>query len=98
MLAYDGDDILLDCLIQPNAKKDEFVGEHDGALKIRIQAPPVEGAANQHLCRFLAKQFGVSKGRVRIEQGETGRRKRVRIQGPAKMPEILLAASRSHPL
>lgn len=89
MLRRDGEDILLECLLQPRASRDEIVGEHDGALKIRVKAPPVDGAANRQLVKFLAKQFGVSKSGVIIERGETSRRKQVRITNPEKIPEGL---------
>ena len=81
MLRRDGDDWLLEVQLQPKAKRDEIVGELDGALKIRVQAPPVDGAANKALEAFLAKQFGVGKRQVTVEQGATSRRKRVRIHG-----------------
>lgn len=92
MYSRDGDDILLDCLIQPRAGRDEIVGEHDGALKIRIKAPPVDGAANKQLIAFLAKQFGVGKRAVTLESGDTGRRKRVRIHAPGRIPPALSGA------
>ncbi|MBB1486441.1 DUF167 family protein [Oceanospirillum sediminis] len=85
---WDGDDLIIACHLQPKAGKDEFCGEHDGRLKIRITAPPVDGKANAHLCKFLARQFGVSKSKVHILQGELSRQKRVRIQAPEKLPEI----------
>ena len=86
----DGDDLLLGCYLQPRASKDEVVGKHGDALKIRITAPPVDGEANAQLIRFLSKQFGVSKSDVVIESGATGRRKTVRIIKPARQPDWLL--------
>lgn len=85
----DGEDLLLSCYLQPRASKDEVIGEHDGAVKIRIAAPPVDGEANEALVAFLAKQFGVAKRAVQIESGHTGRRKSVRIQQPATLPAWL---------
>jgi len=85
----DGDDLLLRCTLQPRASRDEVVGQHDDALRIRITAPPVDGEANAQLIRFLSRQFGVSKARVVIETGATGRRKRVRIIQPATLPDWL---------
>ena len=67
--------------IQPRASKTGFQGEHDGRLKIRLAAPPVDGAANDELTRFLATAFGVQRRAVAILSGESGRRKRVRIEG-----------------
>lgn len=86
---WDGDDLILDCRLQPKASSDELVGDLGEELKIRITAPPVDGKANAHLIQFLAKSFGVSKSKVRIEKGELGRSKRVRIQAPVKFPANL---------
>ena len=69
--------------VQPRASRTEVVGEHDGALRIRIAAPPVDGEANAELVRFLAKRLGVAKSRVRIVAGETGRMKSVEVAGVA---------------
>lgn len=85
----DGDDLLLHCYLQPRASKTEVVGEHDGAIKIRISAPPVDGAANTELVAFLAKQFSVSKSAVCIDSGASSRRKSVRIKNPSKLPDWL---------
>jgi hypothetical protein len=59
---------------------------HGDAIKIRLQAPPVDGAANEELVRFLAERLGVPRAAVRIVSGEAGRRKRVEIIGAA--PEV----------
>jgi len=58
---WDGDDLILDCHLQPKASRDEFAGLHGERLKIRLTAPPVEGKANAHLLAFLAAAFGVAK-------------------------------------
>lgn len=86
---WQGDDLILDCRLQPKASCDEFVGDHGDELKIRITAPPVDGKANAHLTQFLAKSFGVSKSRVVIEKGELGRSKRIRIHAPVRIPAKL---------
>ena len=52
-----GHDLVLNLHIQPNATRTEFVGLHGEAIKIRLHAPPVDGKANQELCRFLADTF-----------------------------------------
>jgi uncharacterized protein len=77
--------------VVPRASKSEIVGAHDGALKVRIASPPVDGAANAELVKVLAKAFGVSKTQVEIVAGETSKTKQVKIYG-AK-PEILLKLS-----
>lgn len=53
----------------------------DGAVKLRLTAPPVDGAANKACCEFLAGLLGVAKNRVEITHGQTGRNKTVRIEG-----------------
>jgi uncharacterized protein (TIGR00251 family) len=82
---WDGDDLILRVHAQPRAAKDEIVGPHGDSLKIRITAPPVEGKANAHLIKFLAKAFGVPKSQVDLLSGETGRAKRFRIQAPRRL-------------
>jgi uncharacterized protein (TIGR00251 family) len=82
---WDGDDLVLRVHAQPRAAKDEIVGPHGDSLKIRITAPPVEGKANAHLIKFLAKAFGVAKSQVELLSGETGRAKRFRIHTPRRL-------------
>ncbi|HEX8637613.1 MAG TPA: DUF167 domain-containing protein [Pyrinomonadaceae bacterium] len=65
--------------VVPRASKSEVVGELDGALKVRIAAPPVDGAANAELIKFLAKIFGVTKSAVQIIGGETSKTKQIKI-------------------
>jgi len=67
--------------VQPMASKNEVAGVMDGALKIRLQAPALEGRANQALCEFLAKRLGRPKSAVRILSGERSRAKRVEVLG-----------------
>ncbi|MBW3567906.1 MAG: DUF167 family protein [Proteobacteria bacterium] len=83
----DGDDVILDVYVQPRASRDAIVGIHDGALKIRITAAPVDGKANRYLQRFLAREFGVPAGSVSLLWGLTGRRKKFRIRKPARLPD-----------
>lgn len=86
-------DLILVCHLQPNASKSEFSGLHGEALKVRIQAPPLEGKANSELIKFLAKQFGVSKSAISIISGELNRHKRVRITAPTLIPDAALIQS-----
>jgi uncharacterized protein (TIGR00251 family) len=67
--------------IQPRAKRSEVVGWHGDAIKIRICAPPIGGAANVELIRFVAKAAGVPKKAVRIVSGTTSRHKRLNVRG-----------------
>jgi uncharacterized protein (TIGR00251 family) len=69
--------------VQPRASRTEVVGEHGEMVKIRIAAPPVEGAANEELIRFLAKQLHVPASAVRVVSGQSARRKVVEVEGVA---------------
>jgi uncharacterized protein len=70
--------------VQPRASKDEITGEIAGAIKIRLQAPAVEGRANEALIEFLAELLKTPKGAVRILSSERGRIKRLEIRGVTK--------------
>ena len=72
---------LLDVRLQPRAGRDQIVAERGGRLLVRVGAPPVEGRANEALCRLLAKRLGVARGRVSVVRGERSRDKSVRIEG-----------------
>ena len=87
---WQGQDLLLHCRLQPKASKDEFAQVLGDQLKIRITAPPVDGKANKHLIKFLAKQFKVTQDKVCIISGENSRQKRIKIVGPQRLPEALL--------
>ena len=67
--------------VQPRASKTELAGLHDGLVRIRLAAPPVDGAANAALAVFIADKLGIAKSRVQVVSGLTGRRKVVRIDG-----------------
>ncbi len=67
--------------VQPRAKTTAVAGRHGDAIKIRLAAQPVDGAANDELVRFLAEQLGVPRAAVRIAHGLSGRRKTVVIEG-----------------
>ena len=79
--------------VVPRAAKSEIIGEHDGALKVRIASPPVDGAANTELIKLLAKQLGVSKSNVEIIGGQTSKTKQIRITGitTAQIASVLKA-------
>ena len=71
------------------------MGERDGAVLIRIAAPPVDGKANQALIAFVAKTLGLPKGAVTILRGETSRNKVIRVEGqsPADVRAALLGTA-----
>ncbi len=67
--------------VVPRARKDEIAGVEGTALKVRLNAPPVEGKANQALVRFLVARCGVTQADVEIVRGSTSRHKLVRVRG-----------------
>jgi uncharacterized protein (TIGR00251 family) len=73
--------VFLDVRVIPRASRPGLAGTRDGALLVRLSAPPVEGAANAELIQVLAKALGVPKRQVTIVAGERGRLKRVRVEG-----------------
>jgi len=75
------DGVTLSLVVQPRAGRTSVVGEHGGALKIRLAAPPVDGEANAELIAFLSKTLGVRRGDVEIRSGESSRRKLVTVRG-----------------
>jgi uncharacterized protein len=77
--------LIFSVLVVPRASHSEIAGEHNSSLRIRIAAPPVDGAANEELIRVLAKAFGVRKSDVEITSGHSSRRKEVRIDGESSL-------------
>ena len=73
--------VRFDVHVQPRASRSEIVGEHSGALRVRLAAPPVDGAANEALVDLLAKALHVPRRDVRIVSGATSRRKVVEVDG-----------------
>lgn len=65
----------------PRARKTELAGTRDGAVLIRLAAPPVDGAANQALIAFLSELLHVPHRTIRIQSGERGRLKRIVVDG-----------------
>jgi uncharacterized protein (TIGR00251 family) len=76
--------LLLPVRAVPRASKNEIQGIHGNALKIRLQAPPVEGRANEALIRFLSDVLDIPRSQLSIASGETGRNKAVLITGISK--------------
>lgn len=85
----EAEEIVLRLYIQPKASRDAVVGLHGDEIKIAMTAPPIDGKANEHLRKFLAKQFKVAKSLILIEKGELGRHKQVRISSPQHLPTWL---------
>jgi uncharacterized protein (TIGR00251 family) len=76
--------------VQPQASRDEVVGEMDGALRVRLQAPAVENRANEALCEYLADLLKTPKSAVRILSGDRSRMKRLEIRGITKQQLLAL--------
>src|SRR5262249_55278638 len=74
-----GDGVLLHVSVVPNAKRTEVDGLHDGALRVRLAALPIEGRANGALVAWLAKSLGVPRRGVTLLRGESSRRKQLAI-------------------
>lgn len=74
-------EIIIPVRVVPRASRNEISGEHGGALKVRITAPPVDGAANAELVVVLSKEFKVPKSSVEVVSGSTSRSKTIRISG-----------------
>ncbi|HUI44832.1 MAG TPA: DUF167 domain-containing protein [Nitrospirota bacterium] len=81
---------LLPIRIQPRASKNEIVLMQNGGLKIRLTAPPVDGAANEALAKFLAERLSIAKSRVEIVSGHTGREKVIKISGMSREDVVIL--------
>ena len=81
-LSLHGDAVWLAVSVQPNAKRTAADGLHDGALRVRLCAPPVDGKANELLIEWLAEQLGVPRRAVTLVRGQTARRKWLAIDAP----------------
>jgi uncharacterized protein (TIGR00251 family) len=91
--------LILDVRVIPRAGKSGPAGLRDGALLIRLNAPPVEGAANAELIDVLARLFDIPKRNITIVRGARARVKRVRIDGadPAAIERVLTQQSPRRP-
>ena len=67
--------------VQPRARQDEIAGEREGALVVRVTAPPVDGKANDAVCKLVAKRLGIARSRVSIVSGTGSRKKLVEVDG-----------------
>lgn len=85
------DGLVLRLYIQPKASRDSIIGLHGDELKVAITAPPIDGKANAHLVKYLAKQFKVAKSQVLLEKGELGRHKQIKIIDPQHIPTEVAA-------
>ncbi len=80
--SFKNDKIYLDIYVQPKSSVNKIIGIFDNFLKIKIKAPPVDGAANKECIKFMAKILKIPKKSISIISGETGRRKKIEIEKP----------------
>ena len=75
--------------VQPRSSLNQIIGRHGDAIKLKITAPPVEGAANKMSLQFLAAELKLSKSRLEIVSGQSGRTKRILIRAePEDLAEL----------
>ncbi|MFZ5548596.1 MAG: DUF167 domain-containing protein [Pseudomonadota bacterium] len=74
---------MLTVVVLPNARQTEATGLHEGALRVRLAAQPIEGRANAALAAWLARELGLAKRDVRLRRGAAARGKQVEIDAPA---------------
>lgn len=77
----DDNSVTFEVRVAPRASRNAIIGVHEGALKVALTAPPVEGAANDALRKLIAKTLGVPKSNITIIRGERARTKLLRIRG-----------------
>jgi len=82
--------VIVGVRVQPRASRDEIAGEWEGALRVRLQAPPVDDRANEALIEFLARILKISRSAVRILSGERSRTKRVELSGVTSQQVVAL--------
>ncbi|HTX65263.1 MAG TPA: DUF167 domain-containing protein [Opitutaceae bacterium] len=73
--------VRLAVVVTPRASRTELAGVAGGRLRVRVAAPPVDGAANEELVRFLARHLGLARSAVALAAGAAGRRKTVLVTG-----------------
>lgn len=83
------DNLNLRIYLQPLASRDEIVGPHHDSLKIRITAPPVDGKANDHLIKYLAREFSVPRRNIELISGHSSRTKQLCIHQPRRLPPLI---------
>jgi hypothetical protein len=83
---WQGTALLLQCQIQANSSQTAFAGTIDKRLKIRLQAPAIDGKANKALLAFLAKSFSCPKSSISIIKGESSKQKTVLLTKPNNIP------------
>ena len=87
---WEGEELILRLRVQPKASKDDFAGPYgEDEYKVTLTAPPVDGKANSHLLKFIAKAFGLPRSRIILESGAHSRSKCLRLKSPNRLPICL---------
>lgn len=81
LIVKNDQEVVLNLYIQPKSSRDRIAGLHDGAIKMNITAPPVDGKANSRVIAFLARLLKVPKSAITITSGHQSRKKKVTISG-----------------
>ena len=84
LIQENNDGITVRVKVQPKASKNEISGIQNDELKVRLTAPPVDGAGNKACIEFFAKLCSIPKAKVEIVQGQTGRNKRIKLTDVSK--------------
>ncbi len=80
-ISHTREGLRLEVLVQPRSSRNQIVGEFQGALKVKLTAPPVEGEANQALLAYLSQHLKLAKSQLRLARGESSRHKSIVIKG-----------------
>lgn len=80
-LREEADGVSFEVRVQPRSSKAEINGVHDGALRVRLTAPPVDGAANRQCIELFSRKMKIPKRAIRIASGASARRKRLKVLG-----------------
>ena len=84
MFSTDTDGVVVAVRVKPRAPAAKIAGQRDGRLLVQVTAPPVDGKANDAVCRLLARSLKIAGGRIRVVGGERARDKLIRIDGMAQ--------------
>lgn len=90
--AAGADACILTLSVQPSARRTEVVGLQDGALRVKLAAPPIDGQANAALTAWLAQELGLAKRAVQLRRGAAARHKQLDIDAPAATVQAWLSA------
>ena len=80
--SWQGEKLVLQIILQPRASQNEWAGRHDGRIRLRVTAPPVDNQANLECVKFIAKSLKTAKTNVSVVRGKTSRAKTVEILKP----------------